>query len=415
MNILYLNHYAGSPRHGMEYRPYYLSREWVRAGHAVRILAASFSHVRTTQPSAEREAFQGRWIEQIDGVQYVWYPTPVYRGNGAGRVLNIAAFLRRVWEDTPVLIRDAQPDVVIASSTYPFDVPVARRLARLTSARLIFEIHDLWPLSLIELGGMPRWHPFVQLCQWAENAAYRNVDAVVSILPNVHDHVVAHGLAPGKLHVIPNGIDPDGWANVSGELGGALATTLARARARGDFVVGYAGAHGLPNALDTLLDAAGTLRNAGVQFVLVGDGHERERLVRRVRNEQLDHVEMIGAIAKREIPMLLRQVDAAYLGWQDKPIYRFGISPNKLMDYMMAARPVLHAVRAGNDPVADAGCGVSVPPDSPRAIADAILALQAMTPDERCRMGERGRAYVEAHHSYPMLARQFLVVMESLV
>jgi hypothetical protein len=146
MNILYINHYAGSPALGMEYRPYYLAREWQRLGHRVHLLAADYSHVRTRQPQAGDET--------IAGIAYHWYRTPPYRGNGLGRVLNIWAFLRQVWADTARLVRDFKPDVVIASSTYPMDIWVARRMARRAGAKLVYEVHDLWPLSPIELSGM---------------------------------------------------------------------------------------------------------------------------------------------------------------------------------------------------------------------------------------------------------------------
>ena len=146
MNILCINHYAGTPVLGMEYRPHYLAREWVRAGHRVQVLAADFSHVRAKQPQAGDEA--------IAGIAYRWYSTPPYQGNGLSRVKNIAAFLRAVWADTPRLVREFKPDVVIASSTYPMDIWVARRMARLAGARLVYEVHDLWPLSPIELSGM---------------------------------------------------------------------------------------------------------------------------------------------------------------------------------------------------------------------------------------------------------------------
>lgn len=167
MNLLLINHYAGSPHHGMEYRPYYLAREWVRAGHAVTIVAASFSHVRQRQPDVP----SGGREEAIDGITYRWFATPAYVGNGVARLLNIWAFLRRLWRDAPRLAQHIRPDVVIASSTYPFDIWVARRIARLARARLVYEVHDLWPASPVELGGMPRWHPFVRLCQKAENDA----------------------------------------------------------------------------------------------------------------------------------------------------------------------------------------------------------------------------------------------------
>ena len=404
MNILYLNHYAGSPALGMEYRPYYLAREWVRAGHRVQMLAADFSHVRTLQPTCGDE--------RIDGIAYRWYATPRYRGNGLARMRNIGAFLHAVWRDTARLVRELRPDVVIASSTYPMDIWVARRLARRAGARLVYEVHDLWPLSPIELSGMSPRHPFALLCQAAEDAAYRDADVVVSMLPKVQGHMAGRGLDLKKLHIVPNGIALGEWQGVAPPLRDDVAQALAAARAAGRTVVGYAGSMGLPNALDTLLDAAALLRNEALQFVLVGSGHEQARLAQRVAAEGLARVQWLPPIPKAQVPSFLAGVDIAYIGWQRVPIYRFGIAPNKLMDYLMARCPVLHAVDAGNDPVAEAGAGLTVAPDSAAAIAQGLLQLAALPADERRAMGERGRAFVLAHHTYPVLAQRFLDAMQ---
>jgi glycosyltransferase involved in cell wall biosynthesis len=400
MNILYLNHYAGSPTLGMEYRPYYLAREWVRAGHRVRIVAAAFSHVRARQPAPGREV--------IDGIEYEWLDAPPYQGNGLGRVWNIAAFLARAWRRCAALVKAFKPDVVIASSTYPMDIWVARRIARRAAAVLVFEVHDLWPLSPIELSGMSPRHPFALLCAAAEKAAYREADLVVSMLPKVHDYMASRGLDLARLAIVPNGISPEEWPDdATAPLRPDVAATVASARAAGHAVVGYAGSMGLPNALDDLLDAAVLLRQEPVAIVLVGDGHERERLVQRIGAERLRHVHWLPPIPKAQVPAFLAAVDLAYIGWQRVPIYRFGIAPNKLMDYMMAARPVLHAVEAGNDPVAEAGCGLTVPPGAPAAVAEGIRRLLALPAAEREAMGRRGRAFVLAQHSYPVLAERF--------
>jgi glycosyltransferase involved in cell wall biosynthesis len=402
VNILYLNHYAGSPAHGMEFRPYYLAREWVRAGHRVRMVAASWSHVRAHQPTPGRQT--------LDGIDYDWVEAPRYQGNGLGRLRNIAVFLARVAARAAALVRECRPDVVIASSTYPMDIWVARRIARRAGAVLVFEVHDLWPLSLIELSGMSPWHPFAQLCGWAEQTAYRDADVVVSMLPKVHAYMASRGLDLRKLTIVPNGISPDDWPDGAAAvpLRPDVAAVLASARAAGQAVLGYAGSMGRPNALDDLLDAAARLRQTPVAIVLVGDGHERERLVARIAAERLSHVHWLPPIPKAQVPAFLAAVDIAYIGWQRVPIYRFGIAPNKLMDYMMAARPVLHAVEAGNDPVAEAGCGLTVPPADPEAVAEGVRRLLARPVAEREAMGWRGRAFVLAEHAYPVLAARFL-------
>ena len=410
MNILYLNHYAGSPLHGMEYRPYYLAREWVQAGHRVRMVAADHSHVRAKQP--ERPGTDP-WHETIDGIAYHWYPTPPYAGNGLGRVRNIWAFLRQVWSDAPRIASQFQPDVVIASSTYPMDIWVAERIAKLTRktgkpCKLVFEVHDLWPLSPIELGGMSPRHPFIMLCQAAENHAYKHADVVISMLPKVADHMQSHGLDLRKLHIVPNGITLEEWQGTAPPLRSDIASHIATQKAAGRTVVGYAGSHGTPNALDVMLQAAELLRNEPFSFVLVGDGHEKAALQRQTQALGLEQVAFFDPIPKAQIPSFLAEVDIAYIGWQRVPIYRFGIAPNKLMDYMMARCVVLHSVEAGNDPVAEAGCGLTVPPADPPAIAAGLRQLVTLDAATRERMGQAGRQFVLANHTYPVLARRFL-------
>ncbi|PZP27285.1 MAG: glycosyltransferase WbuB [Roseateles depolymerans] len=408
MKILLVNHYAGSPRHGMEFRPFYLAREWVRAGHEVLIVGASYSHVRAVQPEVPGHATE----ELIDGVRYRWLPTPRYGGNGVGRLRNILSFLRQLRADAWRLTREFRPDAVIASSTYPMDVWVARRLARLARAKLVYEVHDLWPLSLIELSGMSPRHPFALMCQKAENDAYRDADRVVSMLPKVQQHMAAHGLDLAKLHIVPNGFSPEEWSGEGAPLGAELAAHLQAERAAGRVVVGYAGSMGAPNALDVLLDAAQQLKGEGLSFVLVGSGHEAARLAERARSEGLERVRFFPPIPKVQIPTLLRHFDIAYIGWQRTPIYRFGIAPNKLIDYLMAERAVLHSVEAGNDPVAEAGAGLTVAPEDPAAVAAGLRQLAALSPAQRAEMGARGRAYALAHHAYPVLAARFIQALQ---
>lgn len=404
LRILLINHYAGSVHHGMEFRPYYLAREWLRAGHQVRILAASVSHLRLLNPAAG----SGPVWESIDGIEYVWYPTPAYDGNGVRRVANMMSFVWQLYRASKLIAREFQPDVVIASSTYPMDIWPARRIALAAGARLIFEVHDLWPLTPMELGGMSKLHPFILLLQQAEDYAYRHSDAVVSLLPAAIDHMTSRGLPSGKFNYIPNGVNPDEW-DVDAELPESAARMLRQVQAKGRPIMGYAGGHGLSNALDSLLDAAALLQGVA-EIVMIGNGPERERLAQRVTSEGLENVTMMPALAKRCIPAFLRMVDIAYMGMKSESIYRFGISPNKLVDYMMAGRPIVLAAEAGNDPVGEAGCGLTVKPDDPAAICAAVHMLLGKSQGERDELGANGRRFVLGHRTYRVLAERFLRV-----
>ena len=193
---------------------------------------------------------------------------------------------------------------------------------------------------------------------------------------------------------------------------------LAELKAQKRFILGYAGGHGLANALDYLLQAASLIRQDPaladkLQVVLVGDGPDKAALVQQAQALGLDNVSFLPAIAKRAVPAFLAECDALYIGWRKLPIYRFGINPNKLFDYMMAARPVLHSVEAGNDPVLEAGCGLTVPPADPKAIAQGLLQLAQIDTDTRKRMGAQGRQFVLDNHTYPVLAARFLQACQS--
>ena len=159
MNILLINHYTGSIYHGMEYRPYYMAREWVKMGHRVTIVAADESHLRGKHVEIPED--QDSYLETIDGINYLWLKTIAYNGNGVKRALNMASFIFQLLRYGKTIKNNFKPDVVISSSTYPAEIFGAHYIAKISNAKLIYEIHDLWPLSPMELGHMSKWHPFI--------------------------------------------------------------------------------------------------------------------------------------------------------------------------------------------------------------------------------------------------------------
>lgn len=404
MNILLINHYAGSVSHGMEFRPYYLAREWVLQGHKVRIVAASYAHVRARQPADELSGS----VETVDGIEYQWIRTPTYSGNSAARALNIFTFAGRLLSAGKVLARDFQPDVVIASSTHPFDIYGAQRIARLAQARLVFEIHDLWPLSPIELGGMSPLHPFILTIGKAERHALKVADSVISILPVTKDYLIGRGMAPEKFFHVPNGIDVKEWEATTQPLPDIHIQTIDQLRSKGKYLICYAGAHGIANGLKSVVEAASRSTDDSIHFVLVGHGPEKSELTTTAHRLGLMNLTFLDPVPKGAVPALLKKFDSLYFSLQRQPLFRFGISPNKLMDYMMAGKPIIQAVQAGNDPVQDAGCGITIPPEDPQALLEAIHRLKQLDQSRIESMGERGRSYALANHDYRVLAKQFL-------
>jgi glycosyltransferase involved in cell wall biosynthesis len=388
----------------MEFRPFYVAREWASDGHDVTIMAASFSHLRNSQPAVSRSLS----VDCIEGVRYLWIKTPQYQGNHVGRLINMLSFVGQLLFLFPYIAQRYRPETVIASSTYPLDIFPAFCIARLSKAKLVFEVHDLWPLTLIELGGMSRWHPLIIAMQFAENFAYRMADRVVSILPCAGAYMRTRGFCNEKLVHVPNGIDTTEWDVPYGSLGDPHRSTLDRLHRENRFILAYIGAHGLANALDCVVPTAELLCEYPVSFLLVGHGPEKDKLQTLCSEKGLSNVVFLPPVAKATIPLLLKRVDIAFILFRRSLIYRFGVSPNKLMDYMMAAKPIIQAVDVESDIVSQSRCGLTIPPENAHAFASAIRHLMTLPKDERFAMGERGRQYVLNHHNYHILAQQFL-------
>lgn len=402
MNILLINHYAGSPEMGMEFRPFYFAREWVKMGHHVDIAAADYSHLRMKNPEISKD-FQ---TEIIDGITYHWIKTGRYEGNGAARALTMFQFVGKLWRNAGEIARKWKPDVVITSSTYPLDTYAGQRIAKKSGAGLIHEVHDMWPLTLVEVGGMSRYHPFVLLLQMAENSAYRHSEFVVSLLPFAKKYMIRHGMDAKKFVEIPNGVVIEDWERPE-ELPEEYKVVLEEFRQDGKFIVGYFGGHALSNALDTLLDVAKLLKSKKIQFVLVGDGTEKSRLMERKHKEGIENICFFNTIPKRAIPNLVSYFDCSYMGVLDSPLYRFGICLNKMYDSMMAGKPIICAVNTPTTPVEKYQCGVMVRTPGAEKQAKAIERIYQLPEEQRNQMGTRGKYAVLNYFTYNNLAKKF--------
>lgn len=405
MRILYIDHYAGSLSMGMEFRPYYFSKEWEKQGHSVRIIGADYSHIRIQQP----EVYKDFTIEKIDDIAYQWIKTLRYSGNGVKRAVSMFQFVGKLWMTAGKIAKEFHPDVVITSSTYPLDSYAGYRIAKQAKAKYIHEAHDVWPLTLVEMGGMSAHHPFVKVLGIAEKYAYKHAEKVISVLPATRDHMMECGLSnPEKFVYIPNGIVSKDWETPD-SLDAEQQRVFDKLHREGKFIVGYLGGHALTNALHTFIDAAERRKDdKSIVFVLVGKGVEKQKLIDRVAEKQLTNVVFLPPVPKKQVPSALHNMDALYIGAADNSLYRFGISMNKLYDYMMAEKPIIYGIKAANNEVEEARCGLSIEPESPESLVQAIMNLQEMKPEERAQLGENGKLWVLENRRYEILAVDFL-------
>ena len=408
MNILYLEHYAGSPEMGMEFRPYYLSREWVKMGHNVRIVAGDFSHVRLHNPKVDND-FQE---EVIDGITYDWVKTGSYEGNGVARAMTMFRFVHKLWKKAEWIEKNWKPDVIITSSTYPLDTYAGQKIKRITQkqgvrggkgATLIHEVHDMWPISLIEIGGMKKSNPFVVMIQMGENSFCRHSDYVVSLLPAAKDYFIKHGMAPEKFKPIMNGVVLSEWENPA-PLPKEHQDLLDNLHCENKFVFCFFGSVNVAYAVDYLIKAHQKAHDSRAAIVIVGEGSQKEELIKMAG----EGVYFLPRIPKRAIPTLTKNIDCCYVGALHNDMFRFGICMNKLFDSMMSGKPILYAVEAPNNFIRDYDCGISVRAEDVDALAEGMKQMIDLTTEERETMGDNGRKAVLEHFSYEKLAKKFV-------
>ena len=405
MNILVINHYAGSDKHGMEFRPFYMAREWVKNGHDVTIVASDYSHLRKYNPEVDKDFTE----EIIEGVRYIWIKTPKYSGNGIGRIINILTFINKLKFKARYVSENFKPDAVIASSTYPLDIYPAAKIAKISSAKLFFEIHDLWPLTPIEIGGYSPKHPYIMYLQAAEDYAYKNCNGIISILPDADKHIKDRGFSIENYTFVPNGVIINKEEKNSVEEPNIdQITTLNKLKDDGYFLVGYTGNHSPANALDTMLKAAEKMKDKKIKFILVGSGNVKDELINYKKEHNIDNVVFLDPVKKDAIPFILSKLDVAYMSLRKESLFRFGVSPNKLFDYMMASKPILYSVEASNDPVSDANCGISVKAEDADEVVKALEKFMNLSEEERMIMGKNGEEFVVKNHKYDVLAERFL-------
>lgn len=405
MNILLINHYVGAPKYGMEFRPYFLGKEWVKQGHNVTIIGASYSHLRYSQPEKGDDFRE----EIIDGIRYVWVNTPIYKSSFK-RIINILCFVIKILFKSKKIASLFSPDIVINSSTYPLDIYPAMKIAEYSNAKLIYEVHDLWPLSPIEIGGYSKFHPYILLLQKAENDAYKYSYKVVSLLGNAKQHMIDHGMRPQKFIHIPNGYDKNEWdSKCFMDIPEEHSFQFRKLKDEKKFIIGFSGGHTPSTAMDTFIDSANMLKHKKeFAFVLVGDGVSKDSLIDRCKGYNLSNVFFLPPVNKKQIPKLVENFDIAYLGGVHSILHKYGTSANKMTDYMLCRKPILFSVDEPNSVIEKVNCGIRVNAEDSKSVTDAVLTFHSMSLEERKEMGERGYTYAINNLGYDLLAYRFI-------
>src|SRR5690554_3403210 len=401
--IWIINQYASLPSTGIGGRHRDLARELADRGHRVTVISARWTHLVRDTDAALGAPDQ----EEFEGFRFVRIPVGRYtHAHDKKRIWNWVVFAGLI---TRLRLKlNEEPDVILYSSPSLIGYLGAERLAKKCRAKLVFEVRDIWPLTFSELGGFSHNHPFIRFLQWVEDRAYRHSDAVISNLPGAVDHMVSRGMRREKFTWIPNG-----FSKSDVDVALPLPDEVRAGFPDNSFNICYAGTVGVANALHTLVEAAEILRNElDISFTIVGNGREKAALIKYVKDRNLKNVHFIDPVPKKMVQSVLRKADVCYLGLTGDSLFRFGVSPNKLFDYLVSGKPVIYGIDSGDyRPVEEFGAGVQIKPEDPVALADAILCLKAKPKAELEEIGRRGRAAAFQSHEYGMLAERLEKVL----
>lgn len=397
--VLYVSQYFVSADQPGGVRHWHHTKALAAAGHDVTVVTTYVQHKEREIP----ERYRGKKIvrERENGINFIrTYSTPDYGVDMRSRGMNYLTFA--IWSALGSL-RGQRPDVVVASSPSLPAAFAAAQVARARRARFVLEVRDLWPESILAMN-LNAPEAAVKAAFAMARHCYRRADRVIALTEGIRDGLLEAGVPPGKIHLITNGVDLE-----------IINAATPERFADGKFLAMYVGAHGTYSALHTVLGAAERLRDRrDVEFVLVGDGDRKEDLVRDANARRLTNVHFVGAVPKRAVPGWLARADACLLPYQDVPLFA-GALPNKVFDYLGAERPIVAAAPPGEltELVDRVRCGISIAPEDPNAMAQAVTRL-ADDPDEARNMGARGGAHAREHYDRAVLARRFVEVVESV-
>lgn len=404
MHILFLSHYFPPEVNAPASRTFDHCRQWVKDGHTVTVVTCAPNHPRGQVYGGYRNRLFQR--EECEGIRVIRLWTYVTANEGfVKRTLNYVSYMASVIATMPWL---PKADVVISTSPQFFNGLAGYFVSRLKGIPWILEIRDLWPESILVVGAIKN-RAVIRVLEHLEHFAYRKADRIVPVTEAFKRYMVGLGIPASKIEVIKNGVDLDFYRPIEGEN-----SVLAELGLQGKFVASYFGTHGMAHQLETVLQAADELRDhKDIVFLLVGDGAERNRLLKMRDNMGLENVIMVGQQPKEKMPYLWALSDVSMVLLKRSELFK-SVIPSKIFESMAMQTAIVLGVKGESSEIIDAaGAGFCIEPEDSHALAARILELYCHP--EFCKnFGENGRRHVAENYDRVMLARRFESVMSSL-
>ncbi|WP_417326340.1 glycosyltransferase family 4 protein [Halarcobacter sp.] len=398
MTIWCISKYASSPNYSkMPARLFTLTKEFNKLGNKATLITSDSNHFANYPDSENRYNF-----EEVEDVPVVWVKTKKYLKTASiSRVLSWFDFERWLFKfNTKKLDK---PDVIIVSSLSIFSILYGYYLKRKFNSFLVFEIRDIWPLTMTEEGGFSKWHPLVLLIGIIEKFGYKKADLIVGTMPKLDLHVKNILGYEKPFFCSPLGFEPKNYQKelLSDE------NPFDKVFPSNKIIVGYAGSMGITNALEPFIQAIKLLNeNINIHFMLVGSGDLREKFEKELSS--CSNVTFLPRIEQNEVKYFLEKCDILYLSTKDSKVWEYGQSMNKVVEYMLASKPIIASYSGYPSMINEANCGYFENTSDANELKDKILNIVNLDEEERKNLGANGREWVYENRQYSKLAKDYL-------
>lgn len=401
-NIWLINNYSYPPGTSNWRRHYDLCKELVKENYSVNVICGSFVHDRKNQILEKNEKLR---VEKHSGINYHILKGMSYEGS-LKRIISMVEFMTKVFFYSKKITN--KPDIIYCSCPHPFNGLISLYLSKKYKVPFILEIRDLWPDTWVEMGAMTKRNPIYKIFEYIEKLLYKKADKIIGLMPGI-EVFKEKGVKEDKAIWISNGIDLDKF-----DIDSKKEPKYKFDKNKFNFL--YTGSIGIANALDIVMEIANKLKeNDKIQFNFIGEGPLKQKYLEYIKENGLKNIKFYDGVAKEEIPAILKEADCLFVSTRKCNLYRYGISFNKVFEYLAASKPIIISYDTKFDIIKQANVGISVPAENEKELYDSFLKMQSISEIEREKYGKNGRNYAKINYDTKVLAIKLKKIIDELI
>lgn len=408
--ILFITKIASTKKEGFESRISCIAQEFVKKGYETKVITSDSNHL------ASYDLFETP-VSKYDyrGVSFNIVRTLRYKSTiSIKRVLSWIDFEIKLFSYRKKLI-ESEPDVIIVSSLSLLTVINGLVLKRkFKKTKFIFEVRDIWPLTLMEEGGYSKYHPAVLALGIIEKLGYKYFDAVVGTMPNLQEHV--EGILRKKVEnvfCVPFGIYPEDYTLSNNERPHEDLEMFKQHINKG-FTIGYAGSIGLSNGLETLVQVIKETKDQeNLNFIFLGEGGYKEKFEKELEDHK--NVLFTGRVKRNHVKYYLNSCDVLFIGTLPSKVWKYGWSLNKMGDYMMSGKPIIAEYSGFKSMINEAECGYFIESRDLNKLKELIIELSNKESEDLRKLGKRGVDWITKNRSWEQIAANYLDIINNKI